>query len=156
MQTSLRRALFLIAMLPLALAGARAGDASRTATRAARHRGPAKAQAVQAASGFTIPVIPLPASTRAMPGEFIFTAKTHISAARGTEAVAEQLRDALRPAMGYPLPVARGGSNHVSLALDKKLKRLGPEGYRLEIKKNSISIRSTTTAGIFYGVQTLR
>jgi len=36
-----------------------------------------------------------------------------------------------------------------------KLKDLGPEGYRLQINTEGVSILSTTPQGIFYGIQTL-
>ena len=104
-----------------------------------------------------ISVIPQPSSIKTGRGEFVFTARTGIFAGRGTRDVAEQLRDALRPATGYPLQItAVPGANSISLALDKKLKRLGLEGYRLSVQKTGIQISAFAPAGLFYGVQTLR
>jgi hexosaminidase len=104
-----------------------------------------------------IAVIPLPVSVKQGSGEFLLNAKTRIAADRGTHDVAELLGEYLRPATGYSLEIGgAAGRNTIALALDKKLKRLGPEGYRLEVKRDSIRIRAYAPAGVFYGVQTLR
>ena len=105
----------------------------------------------------SIAIIPLPVSVKQGIGEFTLNAKTRIGADRGTRHVAKLLQHYLTPATGYGLAVVAGGSdNTIALSLDKKLKRLGPEGYRLEVQRGSIRIRAYSAAGIFYGVQTLR
>jgi hexosaminidase len=104
-----------------------------------------------------IQIIPQPVSVTPGKGSFVFTARTQIVAAASQRALAEQLRDYLRPATGFPLPIVRtAGGNGVTLAIDHSLKRLGPEGYRLEITRASIRIRAFDPAGIFYGIQSLR
>jgi hexosaminidase len=104
-----------------------------------------------------VAIIPEPASIKPGKGEFAISAKTRIVALKGTRDVAEQLRDALQPATGFPLDISSGGgANAVILSLDSKLKRLGPEGYRLEVVKNAVRVRAFQPAGLFYGVQTLR
>jgi len=108
-------------------------------------------------SSLSIAIIPLPVSVKQGIGEFTLNAKTRIGADRGTRNVAELLQHYLTPATGYGLAVGGGGgSNTIALSLDKRLKRLGPEGYRLEVKRDSIRIRGYSAAGVFYGVQTLR
>ena len=90
-------------------------------------------------------------------GSFVFTAHTQIVAAPTQQALGEQLRDYLRPATGFPFPIVRAtGTSSVTLSIDRALKRLGPEGYRLEITRAGIRIRAFDPAGIFYGVQSLR
>jgi hexosaminidase len=104
-----------------------------------------------------ISIIPQPASIKLTTGEFVFDAKTRIVAQRGTRAPAERLRESLYPATGYPLEISTSGpANAITLSLDTRLKRLGPEGYRLEAQRGSIRIRAFAPAGIFYGIQTLR
>ncbi len=104
-----------------------------------------------------IQVIPLPMSVTPGKGQFAFSARTQIVATASAQALAEQLRDYLRPATGFPLPIVRAGTaGTVSLVLDRRLMRLGPEGYRLEITRAGIRIRAYAPAGIFYGIQTLR
>jgi hexosaminidase len=104
-----------------------------------------------------IQVIPQPVSVSPGKGVFVFTAHTQIVAAASRQALAEQLRDYLRPAMGFSLPIVRAGKGSgVSLSVDRSLKRLGPEGYRLEIARTGVRIRGYAPAGVFYGIQSLR
>lgn len=103
-------------------------------------------------------VVPQPAIVKRGSGQFIFTAGTRIVA--GTASVvpfAEQLRGFVQPAMGFPLPVVRTArTGDVYLTYDRKLERLGPEGYRLEITRSGVRISAFAPAGIFYAIQTLR
>lgn len=104
-----------------------------------------------------IQIIPQPMSV--VPGKrsFVFSAHTQIVAAASAQALAEQLRDCLRPATGFPLPIVRtGAANSVTLSLDRTMKRLGPEGYRMEITRTGIRVRAFDPAGLFYAIQTLR
>jgi hexosaminidase len=117
----------------------------------------AKAAPPAIAQQLPIQIIPQPVSIVPGKGEFVFSARTQIVAAASSQALAEQLRDYLRPATGFPLPIVRtAGASSVTLALDRTLKRLGPEGYRLEITRSAIRIRALSPAGIFYGIQSLR
>lgn len=104
-----------------------------------------------------IQIIPQPVAVTPGKGSFVLTAHTQIVAAASAQALAEQLRDYLRPATGFPFPIVRApGPSSVTLAIDHSLKRLGPEGYRLEIARTGIRIRAFNPAGIFYGIQSLR
>ncbi len=104
-----------------------------------------------------IQIIPQPVSVTPGKGFFALTSHTQIVAASSAQGLAEQLRDYLRPATGFPLPIVRAaGSSSVTLTIDHTLKRLGPEGYRLEITRAGIRIRAFDPAGIFYGMQSLR
>ena len=44
----------------------------------------------------------------------------------------------------------------IDLNLDKQLKRLGPEGYLLNISSKRVVLTASQPAGLFYGLQTLR
>lgn len=115
-----------------------------------------RAAAIEPTQLSSIAIIPAPASIKAGRGEFVLNSKTRIVAPRGTREVADQLRDSLRPATGYPFEIsAAAAPNSIALALDKKLKRLGPEGYQLESARSGVKIRAYAPAGLFYGVQTL-
>ncbi len=107
-----------------------------------------------------IQLIPQPASVKSGVGEFVITARTQIIAAASTQALAEQLRGALQPAMGFPLSIVRASatpiSSGIALSVDRRLRQLGPEGYRLEVTRSGIRIRAYSLAGLFYGIQTLR
>lgn len=72
-------------------------------------------------------------------------------------ALAEQLRQSLRPATGLDLPLAsREGAGAIALMLDASLSALGDEGYRLEVKPERVRIQALKPAGLFYGLQTFR
>ncbi|MGW5673139.1 family 20 glycosylhydrolase, partial [Micromonospora sp. NPDC003776] len=96
----------------------------------------------------------------------------------GARDVAEQLADWLRPATGYPLPVADtadatpGGALTLTLSGAASVRALGDgpaagdgradggdlgdEGYRLEVTPDGIRITAAAPAGLFHGAQTLR
>src|SRR5580700_469307 len=54
-----------------------------------------------------IQIIPQPVSVVPGKGSFVFTAHTQIVAAATQQALAEQLRDYLRPATGFSFPIVR-------------------------------------------------
>jgi hexosaminidase len=111
--------------------------------------------AAEREANLAIQVIPEPVAVKQGTGQFVFSPKTRIVASASLQALAEQLRDDLRPAMGFDLPIARSGGG-ISLALDKHLKELGPEGYKLDVTPRGVRIRAYAPAGVFYGMQTLR
>jgi len=133
---------------------------SSAQTKAATNPNAAHAKAAAPAAPETplpIQIIPRPVTVSPGKGSFALTAHTQIVAAASARSLAEQLRDYLRPATGFPFPIVRAaGPSSVTLAIDHTLKRLGPEGYRLEITRTGIRIRAFDPAGIFYGIQSLR
>lgn len=104
---------------------------------------------------FSQALIPLPAKISPQRGEFLLSPDSRIEVTRDTRALGEMLRAQLRPATGYALELGRG-RHDISLALDRKLAALGPEGYTLNVKPDRIEIRAGQPAGVFYGMQTLR
>ncbi|SHM78213.1 hexosaminidase [Duganella sacchari] len=102
-------------------------------------------------------VVPLPAHMQRNAGEFVLTSATRIVADGAARPEAQMLRDYLRPATGFDLPLATaGGTNVIQLKLDKKLAKLGKEGYRLASDVHGVTITAAEPAGLFYGVQTVR
>ncbi|WP_229067693.1 family 20 glycosylhydrolase [Actinoplanes sp. DH11] len=98
-----------------------------------------------------ISVLPAPASATPGAESFRLTASTVIT---GAGAEAERLAGALRPATGFPLPLARGpAANAVNLILEGE--GTG-ESYTLDVRGDRVDLRAGTTAGLFNGVQTLR
>jgi hexosaminidase len=89
-------------------------------------------------------------------GDFVLTPATRIVASGAALAEAATLRDYLRPATGFDLPVSpRDGANAIRLRLDPKAD-LGKEGYRLVSDARGVTISAAQPAGLFYGIQTLR
>ena len=123
--------------------------------------GPAAAAGLAGAPSLSS-VIPAPAEVRPAGGvAFRLGPLTVIRTQPGsaaTRAVGDQLARALRPATGYPLPVASTAPRVVptiSLLLDANEPRLGAEGYRLRVEEKAVTIRANRPAGLFAGTQTL-
>ena len=102
-------------------------------------------------------LIPKPLSVQVMDGSFELTSDTRVAITEDTSAVGLKLRNYLCPATGFFFPLSRsGGRGAINLRLDKHLQELGPEGYRLVVKQDHIDITGFKSAGVFYGIQTLR
>jgi hexosaminidase len=105
----------------------------------------------------TFPLIPIPAKLTSRGGTFSLIAATQIEASDPLRAHAERLRDELRPATGFPLPiVARASGSRITLALDESLARLGEEAYRLSVAADAVVITAARPVGVTHGTQTLR
>ncbi len=111
-------------------------------------------------------LVPRPVKVEWLKGQVQLDSDTKIvffdEAAKGE---AEMLASLLRPATGLPLPVLPSlkdiSLDHfIELSLDTTLETsLGKEGYRLDVLLTPyihIRITAATTAGLFYGGQTLR
>ena len=105
----------------------------------------------------TISIIPRPVSMVTAEGTFLITQQTSIVASKENLHLAQNIRDWLKPALGFELSVTtRKSDNSIDLRLNNKLQDLGPEGYTLTINTDGIHIEALAPAGLFYGFQTLR
>jgi hexosaminidase len=104
-------------------------------------------------------IIPLPSTVSAVSDghrAFELGAATVIAALPDLAGVARWLRGVLSPPTGLPLPDAspgRGDSDAIKLS---RSGALPPEGYRLRVEPDRVSIVGGDGAGVFYGAQTLR
>ncbi|WP_227740341.1 beta-N-acetylhexosaminidase [Salegentibacter sp. BLCTC] len=55
---------------------------------------------------------------------------------------------------GFELPLNKSSEKNIALKIDKSLD-LNEEGYTLKISENTVKISAPTTAGVFYGVQSV-
>ncbi|HUB27631.1 MAG TPA: beta-N-acetylhexosaminidase [Tepidisphaeraceae bacterium] len=116
------------------------------------------ATAIRAFAQTDISVIPMPVSVTKADGAFVLTSDTRIVVSDETLALGHDLADMLRPATGLDLSVSSEDAprNVIRLSLDLTRTELGDEGYRLSATPDSVTITAPHTAGIFYGLQTLR
>ena len=94
-----------------------------------------------------IAVIPRPVKVTPRTGHFTLTARTVISTDVGSAALGRQLARYLEPATGYVLAVRRGAAtgSRIVLRQDATLKRLGSEGYLLEVRPGAVTVRAITS-----------
>ena len=108
-------------------------------------------------------VLPAPARIQPTPG-VVYTlpadAAIRTSDSAGATGVGHYLAGVLRRSTGYPLPVGvadpAGPTGGIHLLLGDADPIVGSEGYELDVNSDEVLIRARTTAGLFYGVQTLR
>jgi hexosaminidase len=117
----------------------------------------------QDVSDFTI--IPLPTSIQPQSGQFVFDDNTAIVLADPGN---DELMDLARYAtelLGIHLdlvlrvanePAVAGTVNTIGLFLTGDSGDTGPEGYRLVVTDESVVLEAESTAGLFYGLHTLR
>lgn len=102
-------------------------------------------------------IIPKPLQVTQQDGFFVLNKSTAIVLSADVDSLrqeAEYLRTLLQPATGFSFPVKEQQNNAIYLQIDEAI--LHEEGYQLEVNKNGVTINAKTTAGIFYGIQTLR
>ena len=119
------------------------------------------AATISGASAQSSPMlIPAPVSVKAEDGSFLIASSTRVVAVGQAGAEAVKLIDLLAPAMGFRLKQADSAARRdgdIALSLDRTLRdRLGAEGYLLEVTRKRLDVRAAGSAGLFYGIQTLR
>lgn len=101
-------------------------------------------------------LLPAPLSLRPAAGQVRLHAQTSFCAPDDLRPLAERLAAPLRAATGLPLPLQKEADHAICLTLAEDDVALGGEGYRLEVRAETIKLTAARPAGLFYGLQTLR
>jgi hexosaminidase len=106
-------------------------------------------------------LIPVPARFTRLEGSFVLGPKTVIRVAKPEADAAQLLAAAVARSTGFKArvrmeskPALRDGA--IILSLGASRASLGDEGYTLEVTPKHVHITAAKSAGLFYGVQTLR
>ncbi|MBO7098542.1 MAG: beta-N-acetylhexosaminidase [Bacteroidaceae bacterium] len=101
-------------------------------------------------------IIPLPTRIVDKGGSYILKPNTTIAYNhKSLLPAAEYLREKLKPATGYNLPIIKGKKADIILSLNPKCEA-GTEGYKLTASTNGILIEAADYRGIIHGIATLR
>ena len=106
-----------------------------------------------------LPIIPLPSTIRQSTGTFTLTPETVIVSDADNRWNATYLRNLIAPSTGLALPVQVGeptGNAVIRLHTGGDRDTLGREGYTLSVSPDAVTVEAPTTAGVSYGIQTLR
>jgi hexosaminidase len=112
----------------------------------------------QAADSASIAIVPRPESLTVGRGRFVINANTDIYTDAASADIARRFAASLLPATGLSIPVRVGAAPATGIVVErnKRLTRLGDEGYELAVTARRISVRARERAGVFYGFQTIR
>lgn len=108
-------------------------------------------------AGAAYPLIPYPTSLVPASGSFAITGATRLAlpAAGKFAQEAQQLQHLLANGLGRPLPTAKlATANSIALVYDPAI--TAPEGYRLTITPQRVTLAAKKPAGMFRAVQTVR
>ena len=101
-------------------------------------------------------IIPMPTRTVEKEGSFMLKPSATIAYNDKTLLpAAEYLREKLRPATGYDLPIRKGKKADIVLCLNAKCEA-GAEGYHLTVTPDGVMIEAAAYRGIVHGIATLR
>ena len=135
--------------------------AAAVITAAAAGEAPAQAAAAGGGDPAAVAIVPRPVRLTAQGGRpFTITGRTVVWTDRAGAEVGRQLVRYLEPATGFTLELRSGGTpptGSIALRRDTTLRRrLGAEGYLLEVRAAGVTARAAEPAGLFYAVQTMR
>jgi hexosaminidase len=118
------------------------------------------AEAAQTRVGSFTTIVPAPVSVQAAHGVTYTLQRTDtITVDPRARSVADYLAGVLRPSTGYALPIhadSRGRHGGITLSLSGADRRVGAEGYQLDVTREGVTVRAQQPAGLFAGVQSLR
>lgn len=102
-------------------------------------------------------LIPIPAEMKKNDGTFTLTASLTVGYnKKEARNAAEMFAAAVRIPTGFVLTPVQGTSAAIQFSLlDPKNKQIGSEGYLLNVSEKRVEVSANSSAGLFYGMQTL-
>ena len=108
------------------------------------------------AQGQKVGIVPQPSKVKLKTGQFNINQGTPIVADGPNTGNAKYLQELLKVDFQKELQIKNKGKKAIVLELDQTLtKTLGEEGYTMEVDKKGAQIVAGTSAGVFYGIQSL-
>ncbi len=105
----------------------------------------------------TLHLIPYPQTVEKHDGEFQFSEPCRIKIQDDSDSfAARQLANEIETIAGLIPSLVKTGETEIVLQRDDDLTTNGPESYRLNIHEDKIIMSSSSQAGLFYAVQTLK
>jgi hexosaminidase len=101
-------------------------------------------------------IIPKPEKLTITKGRFLLSTDTKIICTKSLAQEAAYLSILLRSHLGFELAVDSSATTKGNIVLKLDATIENTEGYKLSVKYDAIVISGKTTAGIFYGIQSLR
>ena len=102
-------------------------------------------------------LIPKPLTVARSDGVFVLTGTTPVRNDRGSPPAAALLRETIREVTGFTPPEEAGNDvPGIWLRLDASLSPRGPEGYRVTVRREGMTLESADPRGLIHGVQTIR
>lgn len=108
---------------------------------------------IGASASASVNIIPLPHMVEELPGYFRLHRDSDIGYSKGTEKYAQYLEEALSTPTGWDFNLVPGQGT-ITLTIDSVAVKK-QEGYKLEVKREGISVTGADDGGLFYGIQTL-
>ncbi len=102
-----------------------------------------------------VSIIPMPVSVQEKADSFLLNKRTVIVASNEADKQTASLFNSwLKELTGYELQIAAQGDNN-AIILHSAADATNAEGYTLDVNNKTVTINGNTSAGTFYGVQTL-
>ncbi|WP_211323793.1 beta-N-acetylhexosaminidase [Chitinophaga dinghuensis] len=102
-----------------------------------------------------VSIIPMPVSVQEKADSFLLNKRTVIVASNEADKQTASLFNSwLKELAGYELQIAAQGDNN-AIILHSAADSANAEGYTLDVNNKTVTINGNTSAGTFYGVQTL-
>lgn len=101
-------------------------------------------------------LVPLPLDITSNGEEFVLNEKTIINYHSDLEKQAMLLSAFLSPATGFDIEMSQSKQSSDNVIYLDLVDQMAEEGYQLDVTKQHIMIKASSSAGIFYGIQTLR